>query len=128
MTYTIEKLPNEPILLQTFNPGFSMIKDGPASIEDATRLLDSLDEPVFFINDMSHSTPSFEEVLHGSNMTARQTQLFKHPMIRETIIVTSSSLMTLAVKGMNSATFGNLQMKVTRTLDEALEYTRTQLG
>jgi hypothetical protein len=87
--------------------------------------LDSLDEPVYFINDTSAVDFDLATVIEGSNLVARgENPIFHHPNIRSVIYVTQSDLGALAAKGMDSNAFGNVDVKIFRTLDEALAYVR----
>jgi hypothetical protein len=57
-------------------------------------------------------------------MITRQFALFKHPNIREALLVTQSPVASLAAKGLNSPIFGNARLTIFKTLKEALEYAR----
>ena len=60
-----------------------------------------------------------------ASLAARgKNPIFHHPNILGVIYVTQSALSTLGAKGMKSDSFGNLDIKVFGTLDEALAHVR----
>jgi len=124
MSNTIEKLPNEPILVQTVDPEFSIKTQAGDMIERTLKFLDQQIEPVIYIIDMSQTSMDFEDIVMGASVATRQFALFKHPKVRETIAISSSSLASAAARGLNSPIFGYVKLKVVKTLDEALAYAR----
>ncbi len=70
-------------------------------------------------------TFDLSSVIAGANLTARgNNPIFHHPNVRSVIYVTKSNLTALAAKGMDSDVFGNLNISVFGTLEEALTHVR----
>jgi hypothetical protein len=126
MPATREKLLNEPIVIVTLSEDYDFATEAAAGVQENLAFLDSLDEPVYYVTDTSAVDFDLGAVIEGSNLAARGTNpLFHHPNIRSVIYVTQSILSALAAKGMGSDAFGNLNIKVFGTLDEALAHVRT---
>ena len=129
MSYSVEKLPGEPIVVSTMLDDFSVADHLPGMIDELSALFDSQPEPVYYISDVGHLSLNLEDILFGSTATARgQNPVLHHPNIKRTILVTSSKMIKLAVKGMNSEVFGNIRIDLFETVDEAFAYVREQLA
>lgn len=127
-TYQLQALPGEPIVIVTIFKDYSIARDMPLSDAEGRILLETLDEPVFYITDITRFTPSMDDLLLGANRGARgEDPMWHHPKIREMVFVSPSTLIHVAAKGMNTVTFGNLKVQVFRTVDEALAYCRAEI-
>lgn len=126
LVYTIEKLPDEPIIIQTIRSD-SSVAEVPDSMGSMRQLLEAGETPLFVIYDVSQASFGLQDILSGSNEASRSERpLLKHPNIRETLVVSTSDLVKMAARGMNSPIFGNIALKVFDTLEEALAYCRQQ--
>jgi len=128
MDYQIEQLPGEPIIVCTVREAASNAQESAAEIEKLFDLMDRQSQPVVLVFNMLRASLSLDDLIQGANVAARQKALYSHPMLRENVIVTQSRLIDLALKGLNSATFGHIKVKVLKTLDDALAYARGVLG
>lgn len=127
MSYKVEALPREPIILVTLSAQSLIMEDMAKSGVEVRALLDQAAEPSFFIMDMSELSVSLDDVIVGANRGARSEQpLSHHPNLREMLFVSRSSMIKLAIKGLNTVTFGNLNARVFDSLDDALAYARSQ--
>ncbi len=105
LSYTIEKLPGEPIVVQTIRSDES-VAEVPDSMGTMSELLEAQSEPVFLIYDVSNASFTLDDILAGSNQASRSEKpLLKHPKVRETIVVSTSELIKLAVKGLGTPVF-----------------------
>lgn len=126
MTFTIEKLPDAPVIIQTIRSD-STVAEVPDSMSTMRDLLEAQSEPIFVIYDVTHMSFSLDDLMHGASDASRtEKPLLKHPLIRETLVVSSSDLIKLAARGMNSPIFGNIALRVFDTMEEALAYCRQQ--
>ena len=126
---TIERLPDEPIVKVTLLAGFDFGDDMVEGNKPSFELLDSLDNPVFWILDMRQAKLGLEQLISSASMMTRgERPLWKHPMIRQTVIVSNASMIQLAAKGLNSDIFGNIAVKVFGTTEEAVDYARSNTG
>ena len=128
MAVKFDLLPGEPILIQTLDKEFNFGTDGKPLLEKTMATLDAQSEPIFYIADMTEVDFSLDDVIGASNLVTRQVAMFRHPKMREGIIITESFLMNLAAKGLNSPIFGDIKVKVFKTVDEALAYVREAIG
>lgn len=125
MSFSLEKLPDEPIIIGTI-AGVGALDETSSFVNQLTSLLDNEPGPLYFIIDMSQYSLSLEEMLTGTNQTTRGSMAFhNHPNLAGTIIISSSRMVKLAAKGMNTELFGNVHVKVFETMDDALAFARS---
>ncbi len=126
MSYQCELLPDEPILIETMGSDFDIKTEGETSSKQITELLEQQSQPVFLIMNLSAiASMSFDDLVSATDLATRQFALFKHPKMREAIIITSSRLFTAAAKGLSSPVFGHVKLCVVPTLEAALEHARS---
>jgi hypothetical protein len=72
---------------------------------------------------------SIEAIIEAANMarSSESKKLTHHPNLLKSVTITSSKVGHLAIKGLNSAAFGHLDIPVFETLDAALDYARALL-
>jgi len=125
MSHTVAKLSHEPIVLATLNSDFNTAEEGEAVNAAALVAIEAESEPVYYIADIAEFSPSLDDVVAAVNWGGKgKTPTLNHPNVREAIIVSHSPMVKLAAKGLKSATWGNMTLRVFETLDEALAYTR----
>ena len=127
MGYSIEKLPNEPVVIFAIDGQYSVTHDLEASMAARQSLLDTQDEPVFCIMDYTGVSFTFDELLLALNRLGGGTHTLYHdPKIRKLLIVASSPILRLSFEGMaSSEAFGHLHSDIFSTMEEALEYARS---
>jgi hypothetical protein len=127
MPYHFELATDRPVLLDTMEPPFSGDLMADMAVE-TTAWLDRLDHPVYFIIDMGPLELALYDVMQGASAAARGANPpLHHPNIIETILITDKPLLKLVMKGLDSATFGFLNVKAYPTLDEAFAYVDAQV-
>lgn len=135
--YNIELLPDEPVLIFTAYKAYSLVEDQPQAGAEVQQYLDQASEPLYHILDITEASLSLDDVILAANFGARGQNtsangkhgpVWKHPNIRELIFVTDKKLVNLAVRGLDSLMFGNIQAKVFYTQEEALEYIRVKIA
>ncbi len=124
MYFDIKKMSDAPVVIGSWYEGFKFINHGAQYTQEANAILDEQQVPVFYVIDMSKlvtiSIEGIIEVAHtGANVL---TSSHRHPMNRETILVSNKSIVKLAVKGAASAAFGHINIKLFETLEEAQDY------
>ena len=124
MYFDVKKMPDAPVVIGSWLEGFKFVDHGAQYAKEANAVLDEQTTPVFYIIDMSQlqtiSVEGIVEVAHtGANVF---TSNHRHPMNRETILISKKSIVKLAVKGVASSAFGNMKIKLFETLEEAIEY------
>ena len=125
MPYTIDKLPDEPILLIHSTMGEDKLREMTEAIAEIARILDEQTETVFMVVDMRDVSMGLDDIVQAATLSARgRNPMLHHPNIRETIYVLTDVLIKTAVKGLGSATFGQLKAHIFDTVEEALDYCR----
>jgi hypothetical protein len=128
MPVQFDQLPGERILIETYSADFSHANESAAALEQTLSLFDRQTKPIIFIMDISATNFSLDDVIAASSLATRQKQVFKHPNVLQTIMVTESRLVDLAARGLNSPIFGNVKVQVFKTVEEALSYARQTLA
>lgn len=127
MHHSIEVLDDLPVLIVRFEEGFGGSEDIKAYVHDLGQAYDSLEKKVYNITDTRNLSLTFDKVMEFLRVSMRDNQnLTRHPMKLGNIVVTSSSFYQAIIKGLRSATFGNMNIQVFESLDEALNWVRTQ--
>ena len=123
--YTIEVLDGENILLMQLGEEFDLVADFEGFNTEAVSLLDQATEPMFAVIDvMQFPQVSIDGLIQATN--ASTTGYLSHENLQTILTVTDSKLFQLAIKGIRTATFGNLDAHWFTTTEEALEFARTQ--
>jgi hypothetical protein len=129
MSYTVKKLPGEPILLNVVGKAYDIGRDAPAACQELFDLLEALDAPVFLVVDARELKANFGDVVVGLGATTREgVAVLKHPNIREIVLVTTSGLVSMGVKALGQVQYGGLKSSAFETLDEALAYVRDRVA
>ncbi len=87
-------------------------------------ILDHLDYPVFFIFDARELHIDFNQILTASATFMGENRILRHPNIREYILVSPMGGANHIIKGLDTAPFGNVKIKLFGTPEEALAYVR----
>lgn len=127
--YELKPLPGEPIILGTLLDTFSYQDDVPTYLVELNDLLDAATKPTIYISDLSDAPSlSVDELIHAGNVTSRGANaVFHHPNLKMVLAITDSKLIQLGAKGLNSAPFGFIEVHAFGTLQEALDFARSQV-
>ena len=125
--FTVEVLPNEPVVLITLHADFVIEADQDQAIAAVRAVLDTLDEPVFYLNDIQALAPAeLDDVLTAAALVTQGDEtIYRHPKIRANILISPNRLVKFAAQGLDAEPFGFVTLLVFDTLDEALAYTRS---
>jgi hypothetical protein len=127
--YTLEKLPDEPILLSVMGEAYDVGRDAPAACQQLFDLLETMDVPVFLVVDARKLTADFGDVVAGLGTATRKgVAVLRHPNIQEIVLVTTSGLVSMGAKALGQLQYGGLRSSVFETLDEALAYARDRVA
>jgi hypothetical protein len=123
-SYTIERHPTLPVVILSSFESWNMSRDLPPAIDGVRQILDAANTPLFFVIDsLRQPAVNLPDVIMATNYTARlETPIFRHPNMRELLMVSQLKIVELAMKGLQSDVFGNIKVKTFQTLDEALVY------
>lgn len=127
-TYRIEKLQGEPIVVTRLGADYSMATHTEEINPRIMQLMDDSPEGLFLIFDVTEASFSLDDVIAGASQSTRSTKpLLRHPNMRQMVVISRSSLVRLAAKGLSAPIFGKVNVKVCDTLDEALAHCRAEL-
>ena len=128
MPYSIEKLPDAPILIIT-HESKQLLAEMGRLMDEIKPLLDAQQEPVFLVMDIRRLGIAVEDLAAAASAAARGPgALLHHPNVRENLLVSSAGLVKLGAQGLRTATFGNTKIRVFDTTEQALEYCHRQIG
>lgn len=124
-TYTTERLPGEPIVISHNTADWKIGTHLPEASEAAIAMLEAANEPCYYISDMSLVSMSLDDVIKAANHAARGgSDILHHPLMKQFLLVTNSRLVELAGKGLEHDVFGNVNIRVFTSLEDALTYAR----
>ena len=126
--YLLEQLPNEPIIIGTFYSSFNIKDDVITFIDDVRQLFDNADQNFYYVNDTRDLKINvFQDMVVAVNVaTHGVTDVLRHPGLKEYLIVATDTLIKLSARGLQSNAFGNINVRVFKTPEDALEYARSQ--
>lgn len=127
MTYSIQLLADENILLGEWMVDF-VYNQHIHTFEDEVRtIFDTTPTKLTFIMQMHGVKLTFDDILTGaSNVTRKEKAIFLHENIEQVIFVTESKALQMAARGLKTATFGNVDVKVFEALNKALAFVRSK--
>jgi uncharacterized hydantoinase/oxoprolinase family protein len=125
----IEKIPDAPIVIVHSQQSDDNLEEMADSVAAITRALDEQTEKVFLITDMGSISMDLNDIIQAASMSARgSNSLLHHPNVRENLFVLTDKLITMAIQGLKSATFGQVKTRVFATVEEAVSYCREQIA
>jgi hypothetical protein len=125
MSYTIEQLPGEPIVLVTFANPFDIRTDIPLFVEELRAIFDASPEPLIDITDTRGLKIAFGDIVAGMAMLTRGTMsVLNHPNVARYIIVADSDLIRVAGQALGQRQYGNLRVSVVKDPGEAQRLAR----
>jgi len=128
MSYTIQRLPGEPIIINTLAADFNVSRDALPSLQETFTLVEEIGGPVYSIMDVRQLSISFSDLVLGMGMLTRgEMALFTDPRLR-LIAVGASGLAAMGAKALSQAQYGNLSVHLCDTVDEAIAYAREQVA
>jgi len=128
MSYRVERLPDEPILILTAGAEFSIKNDVLASAEEATGLMAEIPEgPIYYVLDTHGLRINFSDLVSGLWQATRATNLLKEPRL-QLVAVGSGTLIEMGIKSLSQAQYGGLSVPLFETIDEALTYIRQEIS
>ncbi len=127
--YVIEMHPDLPIMMTKFEEDFVFMHDGLPYSADVKAFLDMQTSPIFYVFDLSAwHLMSFEEMMLAAAQAAKGKQSnFHHPMNRHTLIVTNNNLVSNSAEGMKSPAYGEVKIKVFNSVDDALNFAKSEM-
>jgi hypothetical protein len=129
MSFRVELLAGEPILLVTVPEDFDVKTDLPLAIEKIREILDGVEEPVYHTHDVHSFQMSFDDMMAAMRLlTQGEMAILSHPNIREILVAAGDTMTRMAAKALALVPYGGLPVEVFGTPDEALAYAREQIA
>jgi hypothetical protein len=123
--FRIDWLPGEHILLGTMDRSYNVRKDTPTAAKQLIRMLESSEQPVPYVLDLSEISMSFGEMVGALGVLTRgDLASFAHPKLSELVIVSTDPLMKIGANALGQTQYGRRRAAVVRSLEEALRYVR----
>ena len=127
VSFTNEKLPDEPIIISVLSSSFSIGEDMAPIMAEVTALLEEANTPCYYVSDVRKIQIGLDDLLQGTSMASRGSQaLLHHPLVKEFLLVTDSKVLEMAGKGLRHDVFGNVNIRVFQSMEAALAYARSQ--
>lgn len=125
MTFTVQKLPNVPAILLSLTHDYDLSTDFPKSHTQIRQMLDSADQPVYYITDLTEAAIDVEFLIQGAGKTSLGSQgNYHHPMVKEVLLVSPQQTIHYVAESLRQDTYGNVPARAFNSMDEALAYVR----
>jgi len=130
MAFTVEKLPDEPIIIITFRNPSNPTEDYGPLLDQVAKLCEGLEGPIYRITDLRQVNFSF------SDMVVSIAEEFKSgrpgsaadPRIKA-VLAASGELVKLAAESVKQEQYGaQSDTPIFTSLDEAIAYARAELA
>jgi len=127
MNYSVEVLSDLPVMLVRFEAAFGTAEDIESYIQEVKSVYSNLDRKVYDLTDVTKLDLSFVKVMEFLRVVLRsENRIPENSMRLGSVVITTSHFQRAMIKGLRSATFGNIQIEVFDSLDAALTWVRAQ--
>ncbi|MBN1679248.1 MAG: hypothetical protein JW966_03085 [Anaerolineae bacterium] len=131
MVMVVKQLGDEPIIVITVTPPFDSYKDVIQKLEAIEAIANTIDSPIIYrINDYSAVTQaSLDDIM---TVLARETRSgsagsLADPRVRS-VAVGSDEMIRLAATSLKQTQYGNLDVPLFESYDDALAYIREDMA
>lgn len=127
MSYTIDVREDLSTVVITFHEGFSGEDQIKAYTQEIFDIYENFDQPYYQISDISEMKLDFNDVMTfiKEGVVGKQS-ITKHVHNKGIVIITESRFYQMTIKGLNTASFGNLKMEIFSSIEEALNWVHQQ--
>jgi hypothetical protein len=123
MGFQVKRFENEPIILVTWTDPMDVGKDIPDSFPAIDALVEE-DEAVFCINDLRGIKTNFSETVIAMAYSRKKAPGSPRDPRLHNILVSPNELMQLVARSAGQDQYGNLNVAIYGTVEEALEHAR----
>ena len=130
MAFTVEKLPDEPIIVITFRNPSNPTQDYGPLLDQVAKLCEGLEGPIYRITDLRQVNFSFSDmvVAIAEEFKSGKPGSAADPRIR-TVLAASGELVKLAAESVKQEQYGaRNDTPMFTSLDEAIAYSRAELA
>ena len=125
MGYSWEVLEGGSILWGAWDADFDLARDVPLSMRDEIKLLNGSRGPVVVVYDTRSANTNWDDMMRLSSSGSHE--ITTHPNLVSRILLTDKEVERAIAQNLNTDAFGNLQIHVTTSEDEALSLARQLL-
>lgn len=127
MRYTVERLPDSPIVVVIIGKDYSIGKDFPELAKTVDSKIDRDETGVYAIFNITEMKMSFGDlVIAMSNQSQKAPGALADPRLN-TIIVGSGELVKLGIQAFQQEQYGSLKFPLFTSVEDALKYVREEL-
>lgn len=129
MGFTVEKLPDEPVVICTLLPPFDPIQDLPSFFAQIAQTIEGLEEPIYRILDLCAVQLSFSDITLALAEETRSALpgTLADPRIRSVVVVAPGTMQEFGAMSTQQLQYGERSSHIVTELDVALAYARAQL-
>jgi hypothetical protein len=123
-SYEIARVGDLPAVVMHFLPSFDFEADFAPAVREVTTLVRQIEGPVCFLCDATHAPPpTVKGIVEGANTLARRLNRQEaRARIDEIVLIAPQRVYQLAAQGLNSETFGWINMTIFESYAAALDY------
>lgn len=131
MSYSLISLDDGHILVFDMHDDFESADDMPKYLPECYAALENGPDAVVLITDTTKAPlRNLDDLIQGANSIRNplSQQINNHPKLLASMTVVDNKMVQLAVRGLNSAAFGFVNVQIYATQEEALAHARTLLA
>ena len=129
MTYMIEKLPDENIIVVTYTVPFDIQQDTGGAITDTGEMLEGMTPPVLRVSDFSTARLDFSQIVVGmASSIEKKPGAVGDERLIDVLVGTVQELGTIVANGYRQEQYGSLSVQYFTSMDEALNVGRQLLA
>jgi hypothetical protein len=124
MTYQYEIVSDKPAVILTLEKDFNFKTDLEIATPEALDILNQCAEPVFWVVHVLAPMDVEDLLLSTAEVSRGPNAVWRHPMIREVLLISPQAIVQASAPALSSDMFGNLNVRLFESLDDALAYIR----
>jgi hypothetical protein len=131
MTINLTKLPDEAIVIVEAGAAFKLRDDLPEFWWMLTPMLDAATQPLYIVADTRGINLPFGDMVAALGAVTRSEEAKRvnsHPMLGPRRLVADSELLRMAANALKQVQYGEQQVNIYATLEDALAAVRSELS
>ncbi|MBI1281698.1 MAG: hypothetical protein GC179_26465 [Anaerolineaceae bacterium] len=127
MGFTLEMLPDEPIIIAT-GKGLLTIQDFANMFDESAKLLEGMEQTVYRVSDFREATSSFMDLIRMSQLASKGgAGTTTDPRIKA-VLVGTNQWVSLARTIFEQPQYSAMRLPTLENLEDALNYARSQIA
>jgi hypothetical protein len=127
MNYSIEVLPDDPIIWLTLGADYYAGTDSKKTNRDVLKILDASRGPMVAVADLRSAALDWEQLLYLANHGASE-EVRGHPNHGGFVFITTDDVVSAVAQNVNTETFGFVKLDIVTSSEEALARARKLLA